>query len=106
MSCLIGTCTRKTPCRCALVRWTDINSYDGSWMGLEEAKALKPAPMETLGWIIQETEEYIVIASTLDGQDDVVGNVNAIPSSVISEVLVGPGDARTGDFRCLGTPSM
>ena len=90
MSCLIGTCNRSSPCRCSLVRWTDINSYDGSWIGLDDAKSLKPAPMETLGWIIKETEDYIVIASTLDMNDEIVGNVNAIPRAVISEVVAGP----------------
>lgn len=56
-------------------------------MSKEDAKALKPASMETLGWIIHETDTHIVIASTLDSSEDLVGSVNSIPRSVISEVL-------------------
>jgi hypothetical protein len=98
MSCLLGTCRRKGECQCVLVRWTDITSYDGSWMGLEEAKALKPAQMETLGWIIRSDETYIVLASTMDANEDVVGNVNAIPRAVISEIVTGCSEPCAAEF--------
>jgi len=100
MSCLLGTCRRQGDCQCVLVRWTDITSYDGSWMGLEEAKALKPAQMETLGWIIRSEENYIVVVSTMDSSEDLVGNVNAIPRNAISEIVKRPVDGPSGDF-CL-----
>lgn len=96
MTCLLGDCQHKSSCKCALIRWTDITSYDGSWMGLEEAKALKPAQMETLGWIIKEDEDYIVIASTLDSGEDIVGSINAIPRGVISEIRLNPREACGG----------
>ena len=100
MSCLLGTCRRQGDCQCVLVRWTDITSYDGSWMGLDAAKALKPAQMETLGWIIRSEENYIVVVSTMDSSEDLVGNVNAIPRNAISEIITRPVDGPSGDF-CL-----
>jgi len=87
MSCLRGTCTRPDPCQCVLVRWTDITSFEGSWLPKDEAKALKPATMETLGWIIHETDSHLVIASTVDVNEDLVGSVNSIPKAVISEMI-------------------
>jgi len=76
-----------TPCNCVLVRWTDIASHDGAWMDLEDAKALKPGQMQTLGWVIKETPDYIVVASTIDQDEDIVGSVNAIPRTVITEIV-------------------
>ena len=81
-----------------LVRWTDITSYDGSWMGLEEAKALKPAHMETLGWIIRAEEDYIILVSTMDSSEDLVGNVNSIPRNAITEIVRKPEGGCSADF--------
>tara|TARA_R100000234_G_scaffold30961_1_gene18215 strand:- start:539 stop:754 length:216 start_codon:yes stop_codon:yes gene_type:complete len=69
-------------------------------MGLEEAKALKPAQMETLGWIVRSEEDYIVIVSTMDSSEDLVGNINAIPHSAITEIVRKPVDGCPTDF-CL-----
>ena len=98
MTCLLGTCRRQGDCQCVLVRGTDITSYDGSWMGLDEAKALKPAQMETLGWIVRSEEDYIVIVSTMDSSEDLVGNVNSIPHNAITEILRKPSGGCSADF--------
>ena len=69
-----------------LVKWIDISSFDGPWMTKAEAKELKPIHMETLGWIIHETEEYIIVVSTLDNENDSVGNVNCLPRTLITDI--------------------
>lgn len=74
-------------CTCVLIRWTDIASYDGAWLDLSDAKDMKPGSMETLGWIIKETPEFVVVASTVDRDEDIVGSVNAIPRAVITEIV-------------------
>lgn len=68
-----------------LVTWLDIVSHDGAWMDISEAKEYKPAPIQTVGWIIKEEEEYIVIVSSKDGEE-LVGSVNAIPRSAIISI--------------------
>jgi hypothetical protein len=67
-------------------------------MGLEEAKALKPAQMETLGWIIRAEEDYIVLVSTMDSSEDLVGNVNSIPRNAITEIVRKPEGGCSADF--------
>lgn len=68
-----------------LVSWVDISSYDGAWMDLEEAIQYSPINVETCGWMIKETNDYVVIASTLSVEKDnkVIGSVNAIPRGCI-----------------------
>lgn len=69
-----------------LVTWKDITGCDGSWMSLDEAKEMYPGPMETVGWLLKETPEYIVVASSRDTEEDTVGSVTAIPKSVIVNI--------------------
>jgi len=68
-----------------IVSWVDISSYDGAWMDLDEAEQFKPIAVETCGWMIKETPEYVVIASTVSFEKDnkVTGSVNAIPRGCI-----------------------
>ena len=68
-----------------LVTWLDIVSHDGAWMDIEEAKEYKPHPIQTVGWIIEEAEDYIVLASSRDNEE-LVGSVCAIPKSVIVSI--------------------
>lgn len=68
-----------------LITWLDIVSYDGTWLPLGEAEEYKPAPMETVGWIIKNEPEYLVVASSKGGED-LVGSVSAIPKSVIESI--------------------
>lgn len=72
----------------AIVRWIDISSHDGAWMDYSDAENLKPISVDTVGWIIKETNEYIVIVSSLSPEDGetVTGSVNAIPRGCIQSI--------------------
>lgn len=70
-----------------MVKWLDITSQSEPWISLEEAISMKPAVMVSLGWIIKETLEYITIASTVDTEEELVGDVNCIPRLVIIEMI-------------------
>ena len=69
-----------------MVKWLDITAQSEPWISLDEAKDMKPAVMVSLGWIIKETLEYITIASTVDTEDELVGDVNCIPRAAILEM--------------------
>lgn len=66
-----------------LIVWLDIAGKDDAWMDITDAKSMKPGRMITSGWVLKETEDYIVVASSLDMNEGIVGNINAIPRCVI-----------------------
>ena len=69
------------------IEWVDITSQADPWLDIEEAVKLKPAQMMTCGWIIREDEESIVIASTIDKNEEIVGDVNCIPHRSIDKII-------------------
>ena len=74
----------------ALVIWLDIAGRDDAWMEISDARGLKPARMITSGWILKDVEDHIVVASSLDTQEGLAGNVNAIPRCVIQTIQITP----------------
>ena len=69
-----------------LVVWLDIAGKDDAWVDISEAKSMKPGRMISSGWLLREAEEYIVLASSLDTQEGLAGNINAIPRCVIETI--------------------
>ena len=48
--------------------------------------------MITAGWLVKDTEDFLVIASTLeDAEDGHLGNVNCIPKGVIRKIETAQG---------------
>jgi hypothetical protein len=77
----------RQPYKCVVIRWVDINSFDGAWLDVKESKKLEPVNMETIGWIIHETKDYVVVVSTLDSSGDLAGSTNAIPKGIITKII-------------------
>ena len=69
-----------------VVVWLDIAGKDEAWVEISAAKAMKPGRMVTSGWVLKEEENYIVLASSLDTQEGLAGNINAIPRCVIETI--------------------
>ncbi len=69
-----------------MVVWLDITGKDDAWMDLSEAKTMKPSKMITSGWLLRESDDYIVVASSMDMAEGIVGNINAIPRCVIEAI--------------------
>tara|TARA_R110000824_G_scaffold195727_1_gene378601 strand:+ start:627 stop:890 length:264 start_codon:yes stop_codon:yes gene_type:complete len=70
----------------ARITWLDITSKSEPWIHIDEALEMKPAKMQTLGWIIFDNSEYVIIASTLEISEDLAGDVNCIPFGTILEI--------------------
>ena len=51
-----------------VVHWRDTYTID-SWLPLVDAKMLEPLECTTIGYLIAETKDYIVIAQTVSGHD-------------------------------------
>ena len=60
--------------------WVDCADYE-----LVKAKKLKPVPRTTVGWLIEENEECIVLCTDLFDKDkDYVNTVMIIPTGMIT----------------------
>tara|TARA_R110000824_G_scaffold29567_1_gene98306 strand:- start:109 stop:372 length:264 start_codon:yes stop_codon:yes gene_type:complete len=71
-----------------LVKWLDIIGEDQNpWSTVEEAKAMKPAPISTIGEVVEDTAEFLTVASSWDESGEFLGNLNCIPKGVIREVF-------------------
>ena len=85
-----------------MVRWVDIIGEDQTpWSTIEEAKAMKPAPIITIGKVVENTDHYLTVASSWDESSEFLGNLNCIPKGVIeevSEINLGVSDQVPGDF--------
>jgi len=66
-----------------LVQWWDILGEDQTWSTAEEVMQMKPAPITTIGQLIHENDEYILVSSSWDEGGEHLGNVNCIPKGVI-----------------------
>ena len=66
-----------------VVTWTDIASR-ADWMDQEEAEKCLPETCLTVGWIVAENEENIVLADSATASGD-WGGTTVIPKSVIKK---------------------
>jgi len=68
-----------------IVKWRDIVG-DDSWQSIKEGTALKPQAFISMGWLLRETKDVIVIASCYSPDDDTVGGVTSIPRGAVDSI--------------------
>jgi len=75
------------PRRLVAVTWNDITAW-ADWVGELEAviDQCEPTPCVTVGWILREDEEVLVIADSAT-KDRTFGGVTSIPRSVVTEIV-------------------
>ena len=72
-----------------VVVWLDIIGVDQAWGTSDDLKALEPVAITTVGRLVEENEEYIIVASSWDASGESFGNVNCIPVGVIQKMHTG-----------------
>ena len=71
-----------------LVHWIDIIGDDHNpWSSLEPAKDMKPEPISTIGKVVEDNDEFMVVASSWNDQGGLLGNLNCIPKGVVQSVV-------------------
>jgi len=70
-----------------IVKWEDITGNNEPWLYIDDALDLETAKMTTVGWVIKDRDDSIVIVSSL-GDKKEVGDVNCIPKSVIQSMRI------------------
>lgn len=66
------------------VIWNDASSNSETWVSVADISA--PEQVNTCGWLVRDTPDYITVASSVsaDGRDDdIVGNTMTIPRGMI-----------------------
>lgn len=85
-----------------IILWNDISGQERPWLTHEEAISLEPILMKTVGYIIHEDDEKIVVCSTMSTDEEHYGNVNAIPRGVILAMRdLGANNDRTDTDGCI-----
>lgn len=67
-----------------LISWTDAVSTD-DWTDIKIAKELKPYLMHSVGFVLNEDKECVVIALTWDFEGDSVSQFLSIPKRWIKD---------------------
>lgn len=52
------------------VKWHDAKGVSDTWQFLKDAAEPAPAVMESVGWVIQENDDVIVIAPHMSTDED------------------------------------
>ena len=68
-----------------IVEWEDITSNTEPWLYISDALDLEPAQMTTVGWLVEDREDSIILISSI-GDNKEVGDINCIPKSVIKDM--------------------
>ena len=72
--------------RLVVVTWLDIVGHERPWYEPEEAQGLRPAEITSLGILIDEKEDYIIVAGSWEDDGCLLGNVSCIPRGVVREL--------------------
>ena len=69
-----------------IVEWMDINSCDDAWNSEDQVKLLMPAPCTTIGYLYEDTPNYVKTFATFSyNSDDTldIGDCVVIPKGCI-----------------------
>ena len=71
-----------------LVEWNDTYEMEAGWHALEDAKKWKPYTCCSVGYLLVEHDNHIVICADSGVEDNTeVGRVQAIPRSCINKIV-------------------
>jgi len=67
------------------VRWLDAYEMESGWHSLKDAIKITPPEVCSVGYVLQETKEYLLIAADIGSSkmDNDVGRVQVIPGQWI-----------------------
>ena len=68
-----------------VIRWLDAYEMESGWLDLEDALKIKPPEVRSVGYVLKETKEYIILAADIGSNqiDKDVGRVTVIPGQWI-----------------------
>jgi len=73
-------------CDVVEVRWVDSCGFDSGWVDNDELKSLKAKKITTVGHLVEESDDYVVIAPTI-GDDQNFGSL-CIPKCSVLKINI------------------
>ena len=72
------------------VKWLDAYEMESGWQTLEDALKVTPPEVSSVGYVLKETKEYIILAADIgsDKMDNDVGRVTVIPGQWIVDIKI------------------
>ena len=72
------------------VKWLDAAGSDDKWVQFEQLNTIHPSECETIGWLLQEENSYIVVAPTISTfkKETVIENACLHPLSIIRTTII------------------
>ena len=68
------------------IKWLDHTAWDkAEWNDIEALEELEPVSVYSVGWVIKETEDYIIIVSTIQPDTDIVHSEFCVLKGAITE---------------------
>lgn len=77
-------CTEDIKPRLVYVIWYDSVGWRLGWCQTKEATKLAPTRCETVAWLVEETKDHLIVASTLSSGDEVYSPLS-IPKCTIED---------------------
>tara|TARA_R100001460_G_scaffold2262_4_gene7481 strand:+ start:3126 stop:3398 length:273 start_codon:yes stop_codon:yes gene_type:complete len=72
--------------RLVKVVWKDIQGLDETWVDMGDMSQFEPVSVETVGWIVVESKEYITVLSSLSADKTFGGSVTSIPKGCVDYI--------------------
>jgi hypothetical protein len=71
------------------IEWVDAFELESGWHTIQEASKMTPPTIDSLGYVVKETKEYIIICADKGrvGDSD-CGRVQLIPRSWVKKVNI------------------
>lgn len=81
------TTSRSEPKRKAvLVDWVDSCSFaQHRWRAVEEARQIEPSKIQSVGWLLREEKDFVVLTGSLDNDGNTSGT-HTIPRGCVTRM--------------------
>jgi hypothetical protein len=75
-----------------IVEWKDAYEMESGWQTIEEAIKIRPPTIFSMGYVLKEEKEYIILAGDVGRKGDSdCGRVQVIPKSWVKRVKLIDG---------------
>ena len=74
--------------RLVKVVWKDIQGLDETWVDISDVLEFEPVSIETVGWIVVESEEYYTILSSLSADKTFGGSITSVPKGCVESIVL------------------
>ena len=82
---------KKDELQIVLIDWLDAMSDDNSWQDLKELQEQKLRPVTSVGYIIKEDNDSVILVSSFDEESQCGGGGVVIPTNCITKNTILKG---------------